>query len=384
MAIGRTSTSVTTYFGPNTTTFVSGFTISANVQLEIYWEESGWYYIEALGKRNYVPKASVTLLSGSVPIYYPTLLTRYTHTYGDIRFGPTFSHSGFRTLPAYENVYYLDGKKEGSFALVEYDEPAAGKRKRGWFEHAKLTATYSGPSRYRYLTGIYNNIDLHIIRIPASDIGLATLGGDKNLASSGYMGINGGFFVPKPASTGDPARNLNISVKNGVTVSTNGGGSISTVGASAIYWTGSALAWKLATNKTEISGISSNGTWAQGGISMRIGNTGWFSALDNEYLEVGYKSASSNGRTAMIADTTARVVYLIVRYSSQSKITMTTFRTAIQQFLDISDSGSTDHSRFKGLFLDGGGSSQLRCLNGSGSTVSIPGDGRSLFQIITV
>jgi len=128
----------------------------------------------------------------------------------------------------------------------------------------------------------------------------------------------------------------------------------------------------------ETQRVSSSGTWAQGGISLSLGNSGWASIFTAEYSGLPVTSKST-GRSAMIADVTSNLVYLIVTNTTDNTVTM--LRSGIQSFLGISD-GSSNHPRCKGILLDGGGSSQLKAKDMFNSSVSLTGDGRYLTQII--
>jgi hypothetical protein len=214
---------------------------------------------------------------------------------------------------------------------------------------------------------------MNIIQVPAANIGLSTLGRALPLSTSTYKGINGGWF-----DMSGTVKTLNIAVKNGNVVCN--GGDANGVGSGVIYWTGSTLAYTTAQYSNQISGISSSGTWAQGGISMFRGNSNWASLTIAEYDEYPVDSTSI-GRAAIVAKIATKTIYLFV--TNTNLVTMTSFRTAIQNFLRISD-GPSDNSSFKGLFLDGSGSAQLKAIDMANATVSITGDGRALTQIITV
>lgn len=186
----------------------------------------------------------------------------------------------------------------------------------------------------------------------------------------------------------DP-KTLNISWQNGTWVpgkssNPNGsGGDYNELGYSAIYWTGSQLNFIRTLYGSNISGISSSGTWAQGGVSLYLGNSNWKSKIldnNNERCPIDYVTELAKGRTAIVANTSTKQVYLIITTASQ---TLTQFRTAIQSYLGITDGGA-DNATYKGLMLDGGGSSQLKCRNSSGTEISQPDRTRLLTQIITL
>jgi len=386
MATGTTTQSVPMFFGPDAATYVQGDTLLANAQLTILWREGNWYYAEvpASGKRNYILVSMVKNVIGTVPNYTPRLQKRFTNASASARYGPSTSYQVCVTLPSGEIVYYLEEKKEGQYAMVQYVDRATGKIRRVWFEHSRLYASASSPEYSMYYTGTYSGVALHVIRTNANNISLKSLKGADTLAGSADFGINGGFFAWE-----NKFRTLNISVRDGVVISGDGtsgtGGDTNELGRGAIYWNGTNLQYAAGvTNKNTLSGISTNGTWAQGGIGLYLGNSAWLSKVQNNEAckEEYYRESEKRERTAMVANTTLGIVYLI---STMTGCNMDTFRSAIHDFLGISKTGSSDHPIYKALFLDGGRSASLRCKNVQGNTVSVrPSNYTNIVQIINL
>lgn len=159
------------------------------------------------------------------------------------------------------------------------------------------------------------------------------------------------------------------------------GGRESTVGNGAIAWNGNTWTLSNYTNAPSYSSIGFStqaNTWAQGGFHLWLGYTDW----RTQFMAQPDASTFINGsayRTAMIANTTTKNVYLIVTLQS---VTISAFRSAIQSYLNISD-GSQLNSTYNGILLDGGGSSQLRAKDSSGNVVNIS-QSRPLAQIVVL
>ena len=67
----------------------------------------------------------------------------------------------------------------------------------------------------------------------------------------------------------------------------------------------------------------------------------------------------------MVVDTQTGYVYLIV---TMNAVTYEVFRAAMMNFLNLTD-GTSASTRFLGVFLDGGDSSQLRAKDPNNSSV---------------
>ena len=231
---------------------------------------------------------------------------------------------------------------------------------------------------YTYHKATENGMTLHIIETDASNIRPAQLLKTSNLKGSNEYGINGGWYT----STKPDDNNyniLNIAVSGGRPV--GGGvnnkneprdGSVSTVGKHAIFYTGSYMGYMEATNYEDLPGVKGNSrAWAQGGVGMSLCNKNWKSM---DYLSGGFESYHE-GLSAIVVNLDTNKVYLI---ATSKEVNYVEFRSAIQSYLGLKDSAATNDPAWKGLFLDGGASTQLRCAEAEITT------GRLLCQVIVL
>lgn len=240
-------------------------------------------------------------------------------------------------------------------------------------------------TNHTYRTGTYNGILLHMLRTHASNITLKNLRCEKTLKESGYYGCNGGFFN-FPNSATNPKRVISLAKVNGGVVgpNSNDGNQNNYTGGGVILWNGNSLVCLFSRPDDDASTMpntSAYGTWAQGGISFWLGYKDFYNAAINE---VGYKpdqmvERSTAKRTAMIADLDTDNVYLI---ATENECDYIDFRAAIQSAFDITDGNSTN-SRYKGIMLDGGGSTQFRANRSNGADVTIV-QSRKLAEVIVL
>lgn len=114
---------------------------------------------------------------------------------------------------------------------------------------------------------------------------------------------------------------------------------------------------------------------------MYLGLSNWYEKLKAENW--GNKPAyfnSNSVRTGLVVNTSTKKVYLI---NCSTSATFKTFHDAILARFGTQD-GSTLNSIYKGIFLDGGGSSQLKARQSTGIEINVTGDSRKLCQIITL
>lgn len=238
------------------------------------------------------------------------------------------------------------------------------------------------PAHYRYINQTTaNGVELHILKTDASNIMFRDLEQERSLVDSIFFGVNGGFF-----GTGI----INIAKCDGVNY---GGQNNDNVGGGIITWNGSSLHCYTNSSMRNVSTVLSTnatGTWAQGGYSMFLGAS---DARERSLEEVNntdpnhYLTYGSAGKTALVADLSTDTIYLFVARADDPNddlITFTTLRRAIQYYLNIPE-GTTPSSRYKGLMLDGGGSSQLRGKKTDGTIVTVRGEeNRHLRQVIVM
>ena len=237
-------------------------------------------------------------------------------------------------------------------------------------------------NNYTYISTTQNGVELHIIKTYAANIWLRTFSEVKNFEDyPALYGVNGGWFENKKNNT-----TLNVAMFNGSYVCADDttdpimDGSSNCVGEHVIGYLGTAqdtLFYQKVIHAEEdmiqLGGFGS-GSWAQGGVAMTLGASNWRDYVGATFASE-YLPAGSPGRTAMVVNLNTNDVYLIVKQSSPG-VTPATFRSAIQSYFNITD-GNSPHPYFKGLFLDGGGSSQMNC-----AEKKINGDGRALVQAI--
>lgn len=145
------------HFGPSLTTYPQDFTFASGTPVIIHWRESGFYYIETTIspiKRGYVQEGKISGISGGTPqILPPSGSTRYIYSEAVtvIRYTPNSqSETVSGIVPGYRtSVQYINDQKVGNYAFIEYTDPSVSKRKRGWFEHAKLSVAQPTPHIYK-------------------------------------------------------------------------------------------------------------------------------------------------------------------------------------------------------------------------------------------
>ena len=244
-------------------------------------------------------------------------------------------------------------------------------------------------TNYTYESHSYAGKTLHIIKTDASNIRLLNLLGQKTLPASGYYGVNGGFFsthmLNVVMNAGGPI-GPRLTISDGRTIVDGSG--IEYNGEGIVGWTGASMFAQHGVHyASNVSGASSESSWAQGGYSMFIGDARWLSKLKTECS--GYSLPShyldSRTRTVLVANLSLKKVYLISS-AVGSNFTWETMRAAVQDYLGIQDSTTNFYENtIKGLFLDGGSSTQMYCKNNSGGTISImDSTKRPLYEIIAL
>ena len=198
---------------------------------------------------------------------------------------------------------------------------------------------------YTYHKATENGMTLHIIETDASNIRPVQLLKTSNLKGSNEYGINGGWYT----STKPDDNNCNI-----------------------LNIAGSYMGYMEATNYEDLPGVKGNSrAWAQGGVAMSLGNQNWVSVV-NKAVDV---NSDHEGLSAIVVNLDTNKVYLI---ATAKNVNYVEFRSAIQSYLGLKDSAATNDPAWKGLFLDGGASTQLRCAEAEITT------GRLLCQVIVL
>ena len=232
---------------------------------------------------------------------------------------------------------------------------------------------------------------MYIYDTPSTNIKLRTLDQQQNLINSPYYGINGGWFnLGEEGELGRALLNVTYCDGQPVGSATYGkpprDGTAQTVGDAVIFCYGynAQLSEEKVNDRDgesarDIEGITHASSWAQGGIALSLGKQNWYNRRDVDPNRV------ANGWSAMVADCTTSTVYLIAVRDPGNKNTITqqNIRDAITEYFGIAE-GSTVNSRYKGILLDGGDSTQMKFRNNYGNDTKLSGPYRALCGIITL
>lgn len=213
-----------------------------------------------------------------------------------------------------------------------------------------------------------NGVVLQSIKTSPNEVYMKGLPGGSTIPGQSSNGINGSFF---DFSTGNL---LTIAVNNDDPV---GPGSKNDYGSgyqNAGYARGT-LVWDSQKAKFSVQIVSSaasikvesrNHFWAQGGISMTLGNDStWASVADQQNMP----NRTGNTMRAGLVYNSANNIWLVV---TNTLCTASQFRSAIKEKIG---SGTL----VNGIFLDGSGSAQLK----AGTNVAT-GDGRKVYSMVAL
>ena len=226
-------------------------------------------------------------------------------------------------------------------------------------------------------------IALNTIETPASNIVLQANDGTVP-SSDAPAAVNGGFFLPS-------GEILSIAVNDNTPVSGPPGEDFiglanDRTSRGTLYWDGetNTAGVEVVSNVDQLTNITDRSNyWAQGGISMALNSPVAQDGLpqqtiDEELDNLGGSTGLSE-RTALIYDDlsnngtgeTGTDVYLV---TTQQEVTLGEFRSAIQQTYTTAEDG---------IFLDGGGSTQIKSPDFE-SSGSDPAPGRTIPQIVAL
>lgn len=208
-----------------------------------------------------------------------------------------------------------------------------------------------------------NGMKLHVLKTKPAYVTLETI--NNNITLTGKVGINGGFFYGEQL--------LSIGVVNSIPVNKEignfGTGSENVKYArGTLVWDGASdqLSVQVASKASELKVKDHTRFWAQGGISMSLGDdANW---IKQTVIENAPFPEDDRLRSAAVYDKEG-ALYLIV---SETKGPLALFREAIIQ--TVGEGTLAD-----GIFLDGDGSSQLLS-----SEASLPGDNRPVVQMLRI
>lgn len=277
--------------------------------------------------------------------------------------------------------YYLTAEGSTSGSNVSW-QPFNGGDAQIW----RFTpAVAAGPQNYTYMTATYDGVVLHIIRTSSGNIKLHNLLYTKNLQEAGVIGINGGFYA-------QGNKLLNIAKSDGAYVGTGTApynGKANSCGSGVIYRKADGTMY-FAEGKnvdddeslSEVKELTGTVSWAQGGAGIYPGYSKWRDENLAFFVDMDKENPTAC-RSAMVVDFERDFVYLII---TRNSVAYSKFRSAIMKLLNVTDTSDTDKyilsDRYAGVFLDGGGSSQLRAVSPQNSSVLIPQNGRNMMQII--
>ncbi|CAM4270547.1 hypothetical protein FHS16_002037 [Paenibacillus endophyticus] len=217
---------------------------------------------------------------------------------------------------------------------------------------------------YTYMTETSKNgIKLHVLQTRPAYVTLETI--NNNVTLTGKVGINGGFFYGNQL--------LSIGVVNSIPVNKEignfGTGSENVKYArGTLVWDGASdqLSVQVASKASELKLKDHTRFWAQGGISMSLGDdANWMQQAAKENAPF---PEDDRLRSAAVYDANG-TLYLIV---SETKSSLSVFREAIVQTFG-------GGKLVDGIFLDGDGSSQLLS-----SETALPGDNRPVVQMLRI
>jgi hypothetical protein len=208
-----------------------------------------------------------------------------------------------------------------------------------------------------------NGMKLHVLQTKPAYVTLEAI--QNNVTLSGKVGINGGFFYGNQLLSIGVVNSLPV---NGEIGTFGNGGENVKYARGTLVWDGASdsLSVQVASVASELKVKDHTRFWAQGGISMSLGNDDrWVAQTVTEHAPF---PDDERLRSAAVYDDKG-TLYLIV---SETKGSLAEFREAIVD--SIGDGKLVD-----GIFLDGDGSSQLLS-----NEASLPGDNRPVVQMLRI
>ncbi|MNV52284.1 hypothetical protein D3C71_1443660 [compost metagenome] len=208
-----------------------------------------------------------------------------------------------------------------------------------------------------------NGVVLYFMKGSPRNISLAEINSNITASSNPDYGINGGFFYNEDLLS--IAVDSDLPVKG--TIGGYGSGWFNTkYDRGTLVWDNysSAYSVQVVGSATDITVSNRNDYWAQGGISMSLNNdAGWETQASLEGMP---NRTGLTMRTGLVYNSGLNIWMVVTK----NLCTAAQFRTAIKEKIG---SGTL----INGIFLDGSGSSQMKC-----SEISLSGDGRMVRQII--
>jgi len=212
---------------------------------------------------------------------------------------------------------------------------------------------------YTYDTATYGGVTLQYIKTSPLKVRPTYLNPSATVPASKKYGINGGFFYQNSI--------LSIAVVNDVAVTGNyqdfvGGWVNDKYARGTLVWDGKARKYDvpILESASDIKVSDRGNYWAQGGISMSLqDDNGWYKrAKEDQHMpNIDGKTA----RTALVYNSGLNI-WLVVSFTD---CTATAFRNAIKNTIAV---GTLQD----GIFLDGGGSTSIKCDYVSQGTRPVP------------
>ena len=223
-----------------------------------------------------------------------------------------------------------------------------------------------------YVDSMYN-YRLHMIKTKASNIQIVNLTSSANplgrkINQTNYYGINASFYKSQKCTDGQNySFAKNIAYNNGVPQGPTAdylkvAGSVNEVGECMIYYQNSRVFYAGNVEDDENPKVpKTNNSWAQGGIGLFLGHTGWLQMFRNDHANdsAGHDfSTDSKPRSVLLANTNTQDIYLI---AANGMYSVEGVRHAIMEYIGIADTnGGTSNPYWRAILLDGGASCQIR------------------------
>lgn len=240
------------------------------------------------------------------------------------------------------------------------------------------------PTDYTYAYVTSGTVPFYLITVDAARIGVVNVVTQNSGIPAPYCGCNGGFFESGNVGSINIALNKGVPVgpafKNGQSQNVVAG-EYNDCGAWIIAYYGGKIRFEWAKHAADlISALGGPPDWAQGGVSLWLGNKNW--TQNWEVPGLYPVNSKSVGRTMLLANKYTNKVCLFVQQTGSNGKTysIAEFRETIRKYLGIPEDGPSD---YVGLMLDGGGSSCLRGYDSAGNRIG-KDTTRPLHQIIYI
>lgn len=208
-----------------------------------------------------------------------------------------------------------------------------------------------------------NGMKLHTLKTKPANVSLEVIA--NNVTRSDRTGINGGFFYGKSLVS---LAVVNGKPINGAKTDYGSGWENMKFARGTLVWDGQtdSLGVQVVRQATGLKVKDATRFWAQGGISMSLGDdAGWEAQTEAEQAPF---PAEPRLRSGAVYDNQG-YLYLIV---SETEGTLAAFRDAIKEQLG-------GYGLLDGIFLDGDGSSQMLA-----KEMALPGDNRPVVQMLRI